>query len=65
VNLASRMESLNKERHTKLPMSGATQDRVGHALETVHLRDVPVRGKVVPIRLHAVASLVPKAVVNG
>lgn len=65
VNLASRIESLNKEHHTKLLMSGATEDRLGNAVETVHLGEVPVRGKAVPIHLYTVASLVAKAAVNA
>jgi len=65
VNLASRLESLNKEHHTKLLMSGATQSRLGNGVETAHLGQVPVRGKVLPIDLFTVASLVPKAAVNA
>ncbi len=65
VNLASRLESLNKEHHTKLLMTGITQGQLGTQVETVHLGDVPVRGKALPISLYTVASLVPKAVVNG
>jgi class 3 adenylate cyclase/CHASE2 domain-containing sensor protein len=65
VNLASRLESLNKEHHTKLLMTGATQSRLGSGVETAHLGQVPVRGKVLPIDLFTVASLVPKAVVNA
>ena len=65
VNLASRLESLNKEHHTKLLMSGATQSRLGSKLETVHLGEVPVRGKAVPINLYTVTALAPKAVVNA
>ena len=65
VNLASRLESLNKERHTKLLMTGATQNRLGSGVETVHLGIVPVRGKALPIDLYTVASLVAKAAVNA
>jgi adenylate cyclase len=65
VNLASRLESLNKEHHTKLLMTGTTQDLLGNQVETVALGDVPVRGKAVPIRLYTVASLVVKAAVNA
>jgi adenylate cyclase len=65
VNLASRLESLNKERHTKLLMTGATQARLGEHVETVHLGFVPVRGKALPIDLYTVSSLVAKAVVNA
>ncbi|HEY6392619.1 MAG TPA: adenylate/guanylate cyclase domain-containing protein [Bryobacteraceae bacterium] len=61
VNLASRLESLNKEHHTKLLMTGATQCLLGKAIETVHLGEVPVRGKALPIPLYTVASLVVKA----
>ena len=65
VNLASRLESLNKEHHTKLLMSGATENRLGNAVATVHLGEVPVRGKAQPIHLYTVASLMAKAVVNA
>ena len=65
VNLASRLESLNKEHHTKLLMSGATQSRLSGKVDTEYLADAPVRGKALPISLYTVASLVPKAVVNA
>ena len=65
VNLASRLESLNKERHTKLLMSGATQSRLGGRVATTHLGMAPVRGKALPIDLYTVSSLVAKAVVNA
>lgn len=65
VNVASRLESLNKEHHTKLLLSGATQSRLGNQVETVYLFDAPVRGKALPISLYTVASLVAKAVVNA
>jgi adenylate cyclase len=60
VNLASRLESLNKEQHTCLLMSGATQKHLSEDIETVKLGAVPVRGKAVPIYLYTVASLAPK-----
>jgi adenylate cyclase len=59
VNLASRLESLNKEHHTKLLMSEATRALLGNNVATVHLASVAVRGKAVPINLFTVASLVP------
>jgi adenylate cyclase len=65
VNLASRLESLNKEHHTKLLMSGATQSRLGNAVETVYLADAPVRGKALPISLYTVAALLAKVAVNA
>ena len=49
VNLASRLESLNKEHHTKLMMSGETHDLIGGAIETTSLGEVPVRGKAIPV----------------
>ena len=65
VNLASRIESLNKEHHTKLLMTGTTQGRLGSLVETSHLGQAPVRGKAMPIDLYTVASLVVKAAVNA
>jgi adenylate cyclase len=65
VNLASRLESLNKEHHTKLLMTGITQGRLGNLVETSHLGQAPVRGKALPIDLYTVTSLVAKAVVNA
>ena len=67
VNLASRLESLNKEHHTKLLMSETTQIELKDKVETVHLAAVPVRGKKEPINLFTVASLVPtpEAVVHA
>jgi len=64
VNLASRLESLNKEHHTKVLMSGATQARLLDHVETSRLGQVPVRGKAVLVDLYTVTSLVAKAVVN-
>ena len=65
VNLASRLESLNKEHHTKLLMTDATESKLGSQVETLHLGQVPVRGKAQPIELFTVRSLVPEAVVNA
>jgi adenylate cyclase len=62
VNLASRLESLNKEHHTKLLMSEATERHLGPELEVKHLGAIPVRGKTAPINLYTVAALlVPTA----
>src|SRR5229473_7925114 len=55
VNLASRLESLNKEHQTKLLMTGATQSMLGNKVETMHLGEVRVRGKALPIPLYTVA----------
>jgi adenylate cyclase len=65
VNLASRLESLNKEHHTKLLMTGMTQGRLGSLVETSHLGQAPVRGKALLIDLYTVTSLLVKAAVNA
>jgi adenylate cyclase len=59
VNLASRLESLNKEHKTKLLLSEATFEMIGGAIDTLYLGAVPVRGKTVPMKLYTVASLMP------
>jgi adenylate cyclase len=59
VNLASRLESLNKERHTRLLMSETTQQMLGGQVATVRLGATGIRGKSLPIDLYTVASLVP------
>jgi adenylate cyclase len=67
VNLASRLESLNKEHKTKLLMSEATRSMLGDTIGTTHLGAIPVRGKAAPIDLYTVTSLVEssKALVNA
>ena len=62
VNLASRLESLNKEHKTKLLMSETTQQALNGAVETTHLGSVPVRGKAAPINLYTVTSLIEEVV---
>ncbi|HEV8146446.1 MAG TPA: adenylate/guanylate cyclase domain-containing protein [Bryobacteraceae bacterium] len=62
VNLASRLESLNKERHTKLLMSGATQELLNGAMETSLLGSFEVRGKSQPVSLYTATSLLPEPV---
>lgn len=57
VNLASRLESLNKEHKTKLLLSGSTYEMLGAGIDTVYLGSVPVRGKTEPMKLYTVASL--------
>jgi adenylate cyclase len=60
VNLASRLESLNKEHKTKLLLSEATLETMGGAIDTLYLGEVAVRGKSVPMKLYTVTSLVPE-----
>ncbi len=57
VNLASRLESLNKEHRTKLLMSGTTYEMAAGGIDTVYLGAVPVRGKTEPMKLYTIASL--------
>jgi adenylate cyclase len=60
VNLASRLESLNKEHKSKLLLSEATLEILGGAIDTLYLGTVSVRGKSVPMKLYTVASLMPE-----
>ena len=67
VNLASRLESLNKEHDTRLLMSESTQRLLGNEVQTRHLGTAAIRGKSAPIHLYTVALLAApaRAVVNG
>jgi len=58
VNLASRLESLNKEHKSKLLMSGSTYEMLKGGIDTTYLGAVPVRGKTEPMKLYTVTSLV-------
>lgn len=57
VNLASRLESLNKEHKTALLMSEETHKLLPQDLETVCLGDVQVRGKTEPMKIYTAAEL--------
>src|SRR5437899_7278507 len=57
VNLASRLESLNKEMKTQLILSEATRELLSGQFETVYLGEVPVRGKTVPLVIHTASVL--------
>ncbi len=61
VNLASRLESLNKEQKTKLLLSEATREMSGAGIDTVYIGEVPVRGKTEPMKLYTVKSLTEAA----
>lgn len=58
VNLASRLESLNKERQTKLLLSEATFEMIDGAVDTLYLGTVSVRGKSAPMKIYTAAALV-------
>lgn len=57
VNLASRLESLNKEQKTKLLLSEATREMSGHEIDTTYIGEVAVRGKTEPMKLYTVKAL--------
>ncbi len=57
VNLASRLESLNKEHKTKLLMSEETEKRLGGTVKTRLLGGIAVRGKSAPVNLYTVTAL--------
>jgi adenylate cyclase len=57
VNLASRLESLNKEMKTQLILSEATRELLNGQFETAYLGEVPVRGKTLPLVIHTSAAL--------
>ena len=58
VNLASRLESMNKEMKTKLILSEATQELLDGRVETAFLSEVPIRGKTLPLKIYTAAALV-------
>ncbi len=61
VNLASRLESLNKEFHTRLLMSEATRNALGDKIPVTFLGGAPVRGKAAAINLYTVTSVAPSS----
>ena len=54
VNLASRLESLNKEYKTEIIVSEFTLARIGDDFETVYLDDVKVKGKAKAVKIFEV-----------
>jgi len=57
VNLASRLESLNKEMKTQLILSESTRELLNGQFETAYLGEVPVSGKTLPLAIHTAAVL--------
>jgi len=55
VNLASRIEGLNKEFGSQLLISDAVRQAIGHDVDAVPLGDVPIRGYEQPIRVWRLA----------
>jgi len=61
VNLASRLESLNKDQKTRLLMSEESNEMLRGEIDTVYLGAVPVKGKTEKMKLYTVTSLLDEA----
>jgi adenylate cyclase len=59
VNVASRMESLNKEHNTKLLLSQATQIFLDETFQLTHLGSCAVKGQSEPIEIYTATALLP------
>jgi adenylate cyclase len=57
VNLASRLESKNKDYSTEIIISELTLARIGDEFETVYLDDVKVKGKEKAVKIYEVRGL--------
>jgi adenylate cyclase len=57
VNLASRLESMNKEMKSKLLLSEATKSALDGEIEVVELGTVKIRGKAVPLSIYTAEVL--------
>jgi adenylate cyclase len=58
VNLASRLESMNKEHKTKLLLSESTRELLENQVELEYLGAVPIRGKTLPMKIYTAATLI-------
>jgi len=56
VNLASRLESLNKEFHTRIIISDATRSRLVRLDDVPPLGDVKVKGRTQPVAIFEVRA---------
>jgi len=61
VNLASRLESLNKDQKTRLLMSEEANEMLRGEIDTIYLGSVPVKGKTEKMKLFTVTSLLDEA----
>jgi class 3 adenylate cyclase len=52
VNMASRIEALNKKYETSVLISASTAERLGPSFQTRHLEDVVLKGKSKPVALY-------------
>lgn len=57
VNVASRLEGLNKEHKTTLIIGESTKEKIKSPLEAKFLGEVPVKGRAVPVKIYTVNSL--------
>jgi adenylate cyclase len=57
VNLASRLESMNKEQKSRLLMSESTRELLSDEIEVTCLGSVAIRGKTLPMRIYTAATL--------
>jgi adenylate cyclase len=58
VNLASRLESKNKDYGTEIIISESTRERIGDAIATTYLDEVKVKGKEIAVRIFQVKGTV-------
>jgi adenylate cyclase len=63
VNLGARLESLNKEFHTRVIISDATRAALKGRYDIGALGEVVVKGKSVPVKIFSVVA--PKGVLQG
>ena len=58
VNLASRLESMNKEHKTRLLMSESTRELLEGQVEVRYLGSVAIRGKTLPMKIYTASALI-------
>jgi class 3 adenylate cyclase/CHASE2 domain-containing sensor protein len=63
VNLASRLESMNKEQKTRLLLSESTRELLEDQVEVTCLGSVTIRGKTLPMKIYTAAALMEEKAV--
>jgi len=58
VNLASRLERMNKEHKTKLLLSESTRELLENQVQVEYLGSVTIRGKTLPMKIYTAATLI-------
>ena len=61
VNLASRLENMNKEQKSRLLMSESTRELLDGQIEVKCLGSVTIRGKTLPMKIYTAATLIDTA----